>query len=1166
MKKTCIFVITLFMCIKSSFSVEEMHSFSEDQLQLIATNKDNDEKQRFEACQILWERSYAPSQKMDESVDSDEEQDVYALFLNTVHQPEQYLYDLVNDIALMTSDPRLKEEANDLLWSHSQAVLYADLETQCALGRVAKASTDDDKASALMAIWNDKSLTRGRAKIYDLTWEIAEKGTYLPQIIALNLLFDNPAIKKYHYDRLIDLFMHRIRQTNYENKYYAFTKLTDIQKIWQEPNLKQDIIDELTAILIDIAKNSKDISIQYDVLGMLWYDSRVHNAEEELKNIILNLLQKRTDIDEVFFQKFYNLKNMSESEFDKACHKKLNDILLDLFRNAPENDQEGKSYYLKLLWKDPQAQKDHFAELLSSLLSLFHDAKNEKDAYEYLTMIWNNPKAKEENREILISYILDIVSNSQGVYSKIKYLIMLWNDPQIKIEKFNILLPITLNAIGQLPYDRNRFIAIRAFWDTPEVKGASYGEIVALFFDFIEKSQDLELRIQAINILSTNADIVILHKELLGDIYQNLMKETPGDGTLKLEAYLALGGLFQDSFNEFVIKSWPKMHQDVKRILCQEMMNRFGVENPRIQELLLLYARDGSDFDALSVYANLLQKRKENYKHHPSLLEVRLNEDQKYHFTLNQEIFSYLPITQEALASLEDVDSILGDDMHEVQAVRDASSPLNYGSHFKDFFTLPFTEEAIMLQAMIQKFKKMGPSGKDRLIVLMMHMEQCKHGKNQAIWDHYLTESRPLFLADLKNCTNWIARLQEVDNKYILDEEIYATCRKTRAELVTLLKNMLKKDHIFGAHLRILKTENAHRLRALLGSIANKERLIPRGDREKLGETLKQALEILVELSLPETFHQKLDFWCDIHDIYPPANKFGDYLTPESLDALIQKLKPSDVEGRGHSPLLQEEMRAFVKSPEFQELLHAFNGEAGEKFRELLGGFVSNGWSVGLLNLMILARDGNLKDAVNIMFDQVTIDKDMPLTWANLKKLILRELADLKRHSIHNLVHDLTGFDHMQRPHDAWYIESLIGGHIGLNDVKKTPDFDVWNEIHENVTSKSLQEMLDLFYEDFTPVKIADHLNKMISENKLSIIDPETGANIIWTLLSSSSKEQLRSKNIDDSVIDVDELLYNTNGKGATQFALALFLSKLGILREVDLVFPPRSIMAQLGG
>ncbi|MDP1974691.1 MAG: hypothetical protein Q8K37_01835, partial [Alphaproteobacteria bacterium] len=180
------------------------------------------------------------------------------------------------------------------------------------------------------------------------------------------------------------------------------------------------------------------------------------------------------------------------------------------------------------------------------------------------------------------------------------------------------------------------------------------------------------------------------------------------------------------------------------------------------------------------------------------------------------------------------------------------------------------------------------------------------------------------------------------------------------------------------------------------------------------------------------------------------------------------------------------------------------------------------------------------------------IDKDINLTWLSLEKTFLRELMPIKRQNINAIAENLAGKRYAEIPHDIKYLESLIGAIIGLRDPKKTPSFDVnGEEISSNITSVSLQTILDLFYQKFTPDTIIDHLELMIKENKLSIIDPKTGVNIIAQILGLAAKEQLASKGITEDACDLDLLLLDDEKKkDGMRLSLALLLEKLGILKE----------------
>ncbi|MDP3532885.1 MAG: hypothetical protein Q8S31_06310 [Alphaproteobacteria bacterium] len=622
------------------------------------------------------------------------------------------------------------------------------------------------------------------------------------------------------------------------------------------------------------------------------------------------------------------------------------------------------------------------------------------------------------------------------------------------------------------------------------------------------------------------------YKLTLEIIFKRQIAKEPANMDLKLIAYLIFGVSFQEEYNQFMVQHWAAMDNNQKLALCQRLINRLDSENTRLQEVLILLAREGGNHsDAVSIYADLFVKLKNSYTHNPSIfaLKVEGENEEILHFAINPDIFDYLPASQVALADLDDVDFILGVDVDpKLKEIRN-------NQDFKKYFEAPFSEESMMIQAMVKKFKKMGENGQKKLAFLMHDMAQCSQGKNQAIWDHYSIESKPLCFADLKNITDWLMRLQQSD----ID---LSSIGKSKNQLIVLIGNMLKKEHIFRQHLTDLKTEEAQLLKALLGSVVE----IEKNDRIDLKETLKLALNILVKLSNSEDFYKNLNELCEAHEIYLPANKFGDQLSSVAIEDLIQKLKPSDVEGLGEFSLLQEEMGIFANSEDFQSLLHNFDIEEGDKFRELIRGYVSNGWSVGLLKLMALAKENTLKDAVVEIYKHTSIDKDMSLSWMGLKKLLIKELIDLKRQSINAIAEELMGRTYNGIPHEIGYIEGLIGGVIGLRHVHKAPNFD-FSMKQSTVTAKSLQEILDLFHQNFTADKIVNHVKEMLDQHKLSIIHPETGVNIIWEMVGIAAKDQLLAKGIDTK--NIDDLLYDD--AGVKELALPLLLVKLGILQEV---------------
>lgn len=81
--------------------------------------------------------------------------------------------------------------------------------------------------------------------------------------------------------------------------------------------------------------------------------------------------------------------------------------------------------------------------------------------------------------------------------------------------------------------------------------------------------------------------------------------------------------IFQEEFNQFIIKIWRKLKNSKQEKLCERLINKFTDENSRVQELLLLYARNNGPRDgAIKVYTDLLLKLKDSVVHHPSVFDI----------------------------------------------------------------------------------------------------------------------------------------------------------------------------------------------------------------------------------------------------------------------------------------------------------------------------------------------------------------------------------------------------------------------------------------------------------------------------------------------------------------------------------------------------------------
>lgn len=739
----------------------------------------------------------------------------------------------------------------------------------------------------------------------------------------------------------------------------------------------------------------------------------------------------------------------------------------------------------------------------------------------------------------ILTYFIEFTKDEHMIKSVVDNLI----NKNINIAEYLIFFIIEKSTLERL-----KLYALKQFFCHPKMKEKKCNKSNQYLFDIIQNLSK-EQYIDIIEWLTEDDNLFNENKYLLKDLFQKASYNNSKIKLIKLRGYILFGEIFREEYDQ-LIKSDSFMNLLENNL--DDLVDDYSENNTRIQELLILYAKtdiaEDDEPNPLSTYGNLLLKLKENYQHKPSKICFKLNEDQDkmLHFIIDKKALSYLFLNQEALASLEDVDFILRDNPD------DTLKNISNSDDFKNYFTAPFSEESMMLQAMIKKFKTMGEEGLKKLAYLMHDMDQCFQGKNQAIWDHYLIESKPLYMAELKNITTWLLRLQTIKNPYITDADLQSCYRMSRKQLATIIFDMLKTDHICRRHFTDINTDDAQRLKALLGVIVEFEG--ESKDRSVLEKTLKQALDILIKLSNPEEFYKNLDNLCTTHEIYLPANKFGDQLSAASIETLIQHLNEKDVEGRDDLLKAQDKLRLFVNNQDFLNLLGDFKNETGQKLRMLINGYIENNWSVGLLNLMELADSNNLNEAIEETFKNTKIDKDINLTWLSLEKILLRELISVKRQNINAIAENLAGKSYAEIPHDIKYLEGLIGGIIGLRDPQKTPHFDAYGgEVSFPIISTSLQATLDLFHEQFTPDLIIDHLALMINEHKLSIIDPKTGMNIIGQILGLAAKEQLTSKGITEDTCDLDLLLLDDQKKkDAMSLSLALLLEKLGILKETN--------------
>jgi hypothetical protein len=1010
------------------------------------------------------------------------------------------------------------------------------------LDRLRKTQDDDIKSKILSTLWRDKATRDAhRAELVTVALGLlrnSQDDNVKSNI--LSILWNDETTRDAHRAELVTAHLDRVRKTQDEN-----VKSNILSTLWRDTATRVAHRDELASAYLDLLRQTQDDDIKSKILSTLWRDKATRDAHrDELATVYLDRLRKTQDDN----TKYIIVSMLWDDEATRDAHRdELVTAYLDLLRKT--QGDHIKSIILDNLWNDKATRDAHRDELVTAYLDLLRKTQGDDCRSSILDNLWNDKATRDAHRAELVTAYLDLLRQTQDDDCRSSILSKLWNNFIINNSPNAELVTASVELMRNIQDENSKIIILYKLWSDEANRAVHSDKLIAYLLELAKSDICDSLYIDACGLLSSQDTVNHMVTHYFDDfayIWNIQLNKAPANYELKLQAYIIFGDRFQDQFVDFITNHWPNLLPEMKSDTCEICIDKFGEDNPRVQELLLLFARNGDPrHDAISLYADLLQKLKQEVNHNPAVMTIDLPEAQKQlQFAINPAIFSYLPITQEAMATLDDVDAILGDDMPDV--VRNVRYGEKYSARFTSYFQAPLTEEAMMLQAMIVRFKEMGDAGKARLHELMIDMYQCQQGKNQAIWDHYSVESLPCPNATLQNITDWLVRLLKAVDPIVSQADLLDTCKLSRQDLVKLIKHMLKKGHIFRQHMTDLQTKDADRLKALLGSIISIEQ-----QSKDLGKELLVALKILKDLADPETFFTNLGKLCKINGIALPANKFGDQLSPQSLEQLILKLKASDIEGRGDLAASQAKLRNFVQDVKFIEKLDDYQNEIAAQFKELITGFVRNGWCVGLLNFMELANESGLDAAIGEFHQRTRLDNDMPLTWETLKTTVLRELAGLKRLGLNAIVENLTGMKHAHRPHDAWYVDALLGGVVGLRDGAKAPSFDIWHMTAASSTSKSLQEMLDLFHEELTPITIMQHLNQMIVDNQLSIIDPMSGLNIIWQMLSAAAKGQLAEMDIDPAAVDIDELLYNVDGKGATQLALALFLTKLGILQNV---------------
>ena len=499
--------------------------------------------------------------------------------------------------------------------------------------------------------------------------------------------YDLTSWKKEYYDKIF----YCIRSKRINSKKYA-----SIIKLVHFLSEKEGFNESSIELLIDIANftdpiiMSKIIEFVIDLLQKNYIDDKI-----SCNQIILNIsaILKTGQID---YEKIYKIKhidhNWLRSIFNYLCHvpEKYRIDLMNCFTDQLDDNSVDSCLV--------------FANYLESI--------SEEDCRSILTCYIKFAKNEEE----IGSIVHNLVKDKTNMHS------------------INIAEYLTLSIIEKSSFKDLRIKALDLIFWYSDLRKKNYKKIKQYVQDIIQNGSENDWIIIA-KLLAKKQYTFDEYKEVLKDLLQKISSHNVE--FVKLKGYVLFGETFREEYNQ-LIKSDSFISLLNKRL--NDLFYECDSDNPRIQELLILRAKANSNnnknhgLSAVNIYANLLLMLKEDYKHHPSRFSLRLNADQDkmLHFTINEKALSYLFLNQEALASLEDVDFILGNNPD------DTLKRIRSGSDFENYFTAPFSEESMMLQAMIKKFKTMGDEGLKKLAYLMHDMDQCFQGKNQAIWDHYL--------------------------------------------------------------------------------------------------------------------------------------------------------------------------------------------------------------------------------------------------------------------------------------------------------------------------------------------------------------------------------------------------------------------------------------------
>ncbi|MDP3533039.1 MAG: leucine-rich repeat domain-containing protein, partial [Alphaproteobacteria bacterium] len=482
---------------------------------------------------------------------------------------------------------------------------------------------------------------------------------------------------------------------------------------------------------------------------------------------------------------------------------------------------------------------------------------------------------------------------------------------------------------------------------------------------------------------------------------------------------------------------WDRIGIDRQQYISKNLTEKYGADHPRMQEIIKLTAIASNEQKGpLFVYKQLIEKLKENVIHHSKTIEIdHVTNNQKMIFEFDPNIFSYRPLTQKPLATDSQIYTILNNKIpKDIQKILKNSS---FTTELKRYFYPPFTDTGIMLQAIIAKYATMREDeGRKRLCTLIQDLNQCGPGKKQVVLNTYTEEAIAEPLANIEHIKELLNSLNEYEENFILINRK----RIKKETILDIINTMLKENHIFYNYMIDYTTKNSLKLKKLISQIVL---INDKNDR------IKQFCYIMHTLSSKiSTFDKTIDDLCKIYDAYLPANKYGDSFDKDSIEKFIEMIDAKTIKDRwGENITLEnvkQQLAKFVESSEFQHILNNFSDTIGYQLRELMDGFMRNGWYLGFLNLYETSIESNLSDAINATYQYVRLDKDISFDLNHLKDRILQDFDCLKIMGINLITSTLSGKQYNIVPHVSNYLLGLLGGVLGIRPITQLPAYDIY--------------------------------------------------------------------------------------------------------------------------